>query len=142
MRAALRIDPATVEDVPVILALIRELADYEKLLHEVQATEADLRRTLFGNPRSAEVILARHDGTPVGFALFFHNYSTFLGKPGLYLEDLYVRPGRPGPGNRQGAAPAPRPTGRRTRLRSPGVVGPRLERQRNPASTSPWAQPR
>jgi GNAT superfamily N-acetyltransferase len=83
---------ATAEDLPVILALIRGLADYERLAHEVVATEEALRETLFGpNPR-AEVVLARQDGAPAGFALWFHNYSTFLAKPGLYLEDLFVLP--------------------------------------------------
>jgi GNAT superfamily N-acetyltransferase len=88
----LSIEPATPDDVPVILAMIRELAEYEKLCREVRATEADLRRTLFGERAYAEVLIARCDGADVGFALFFHNYSTFLGAPGLYLEDLFVRP--------------------------------------------------
>lgn len=80
---------ATEQDVPVILELIRGLAEYEHLAHEVVATEADLRRTLFGDRAYAEVLIA-DDGS--GFALFFHNYSTFLGRPGIYLEDLFVRP--------------------------------------------------
>ncbi len=88
--ARLRIDPAAVEDVPTILGFIRELADYEKLRHEAVASEEDLRRTLFGERPYAEVRIARLGGEPVGFALFFHNYSTFLGKPGIYLEDLFV----------------------------------------------------
>ena len=88
----LSIEPATPDDVPLILAMIRELAEYEKLCREVRATEADLRRTLFGERAYAEVLIARCDGADVGFALFFHNYSTFLGAPGLYLEDLFVRP--------------------------------------------------
>ena len=82
---------ATVGDAPLILSFIRELAEYEKLSHEVVATEGALRETLFGERRYAEVLIGEHDGSPAGFALFFHNYSTFLGKPGLYLEDLYVR---------------------------------------------------
>ena len=86
----LRIDPATVDDVPTILGFIRELADYEKLSHEAVADEEDLRRTLFGERPYAEVRIARLGGKAVAFALFFHNYSTFLGKPGIYLEDLYV----------------------------------------------------
>ena len=86
------IRPAVVEDVPTILRFIRELGEYEKLAHEVVATEADLRRTLFEEPRCAEVLIGEIDGTAQGLALFFHNYSTFLGKPGIYLEDLYVRP--------------------------------------------------
>jgi GNAT superfamily N-acetyltransferase len=79
--------------VPLILGLIKELAEYEKLSDEVVADEETLRRNLFGEGhRGAEVVVAEHDGEPVGFALFFHNFSTFLGRPGLYLEDLYVRP--------------------------------------------------
>jgi GNAT superfamily N-acetyltransferase len=83
---------ATPADVPLILRLIRELAAYEKLAHEVVATEADLAATLFGATPRAEVVLASSGGEDVGFALFFHNYSTFLGRPGIYLEDLFVRP--------------------------------------------------
>jgi len=83
---------ATVADVPLILTFIRALAEYEKLLHEVVATEEILRETLFGERKCAEVVFGELDGQPVSFALFFHNYSTFLGKPGLYLEDLFVRP--------------------------------------------------
>ena len=79
-------------DVPLILSFIRELAEYERLSHEVVATEESLRENLFGERRYAEVLIAEHDGTPAGFALFFHNFSTFLGKPGIYLEDLYVKP--------------------------------------------------
>jgi GNAT superfamily N-acetyltransferase len=82
---------ATLADAPLILSFIRELADYERLLHEVEATEADIRRDLFGeNPRSFCEI-AEHDGQPVGFALWFYNYSTFQGRAGIYLEDLFVR---------------------------------------------------
>ena len=77
---------------PQILAFIRELAEYERLTDLVKATEEDLRRALFGERRYAEVILAREEDTPVGFALFFHNFSTFRGQPGIYLEDLYVKP--------------------------------------------------
>jgi GNAT superfamily N-acetyltransferase len=87
----LTIRPAAVEDVPLILAFIRELAKFERLTHEVVATEEDLRRTLFGEHPFAEVIIASIGDAPVGFALFFHNYSTFLAQPGLYIEDLYVR---------------------------------------------------
>lgn len=83
---------ATEGDVPLILSLIRELAEYEKLSHEVVATEEELRTNLFGERPFAEVLIADHDGDPAGFALFFHNFSTFLGKPGIYLEDLYVKP--------------------------------------------------
>jgi len=85
-------------DVPLLLRFIRDLAVYEKLAHEVMATEEGLRRTLFGERRYAEALIARLEGTPVGFALYFHNYSTFLGKPGLYLEDLFVDPAHRGKG--------------------------------------------
>jgi GNAT superfamily N-acetyltransferase len=84
--------PAGPSDVPLILALIKELADYEKLRHEVVATEESVSQALFGPRPSAEAVIARIDGEPAGFALFFHNFSTFLGKHGLYLEDLFVRP--------------------------------------------------
>lgn len=83
---------ATTHDVPLILSLIRALADYEKLSHEVVATEEALRRTLFGPSPAAHVVIAEVDGQPAGFALYFFNYSTFLAKPGLYLEDLFVKP--------------------------------------------------
>lgn len=89
---AVRIRAATEGDVPLVLRFIRELAEYERLLHEVVATEERLRDTLFGARPAAEVVIAEADGEPVGFALFFHNYSTFLAQPGIYLEDLYVRP--------------------------------------------------
>ncbi|HEX4455356.1 MAG TPA: GNAT family N-acetyltransferase [Kofleriaceae bacterium] len=88
---------ATIDDVPAVLAFIRELADYERLSHEVVADEAKLRATLFGARPAAEVLIAE-DPEPVGFALFFTSYSTFLGKPGLYLEDLFVRPAARGRG--------------------------------------------
>ena len=88
----LSIRPATVDDVPVILAFIRELAEYEKLSVEVVATEDLLRETLFGSKAGAEVLIASLDDQSAGFALFFHNFSTFLGLPGIYLEDLFVRP--------------------------------------------------
>ena len=87
-----RVREASEGDVPLILSFIRELAEYEKLSEEVVATEDGLRESLFGERRYAEVLIAEHDGAPAGFALFFHNFSTFLGKPGIYLEDLYVRP--------------------------------------------------
>ena len=82
---------AEASDVPLVLTFIRELAGYEKLLHEVVATEEILRDTLFGPRRVAEVILGFYEQKPVSFAIFFHNYSTFLGRPGLYLEDLFVK---------------------------------------------------
>jgi GNAT superfamily N-acetyltransferase len=91
-KPALRIERAIERDVPLILELIKGLAVYEKLAHEVTATEAGLRETLFGARPAAEVIVGYTGDTPVGFALFFPNYSTFLGKPGLYLEDLFVLP--------------------------------------------------
>lgn len=83
---------ATPDDVPVILTCIRGLAEYERLAHEVVATEALLRETLFGARPVAEVLLAFQDDEAAGFALFFHNYSTFLARPGVYLEDLFVFP--------------------------------------------------
>ncbi len=83
---------ATPEDITTIAELIQELAAYEKLSHEVAFTEAQLKNNLFGSTPRAEVVLAEDEGRVVGFALFFHNFSTFLGKPGIYLEDLYVRP--------------------------------------------------
>ncbi len=92
MPPTLVIRPATEQDVPLILAFIRELADFEQLLHAVVATEDRLRQTLFGPRPAAEVLLAERDGEPVGYALFFSTYSTFLAQSGIYLEDLYVRP--------------------------------------------------
>jgi len=85
-------------DVPLVLAFIRELAVYERLEDQVVATEADIATGLFGARPYAEVLLGCLAGEPVGFALFFHNFSTFLGKPGLYLEDLFVRPAARGAG--------------------------------------------
>lgn len=83
---------ATETDVPAILSFIQQLADYEKLSDQVVATEQKLRDTLFADHPYAEVVLANYQGKDVGFALFFHNYSTFLAKPGIYLEDLFVEP--------------------------------------------------
>lgn len=88
----MRIVPATPADVPAIFEMIRGLAEYEKLSHTVTATEERIRETLFGPRPAAEVLLAEWEGERAGFALFFPNYSTFLGQPGLYLEDLYVKP--------------------------------------------------
>src|SRR5580704_15407889 len=90
--SGLAISPANAADVPLILSLINELAEYEKLRHESVATEASIHQALFGPQPRAEAVIARLDAAPAGFALFFHNFSTFLGKAGLYLEDLYVRP--------------------------------------------------
>jgi len=88
----IEIRPAVIEDVPLILAFIRELAEYEHLAHTVVATEELLRQTLFGPKPAAEIRIATLDAQPAGFALFFQNYSTFVGRPGIYLEDLFVRP--------------------------------------------------
>ena len=89
---------ATPDDLPLIADLIRALADYEKLLHEVRFDDEVLRAKLFGARPYAEVIIGEVDGAPQGFALFFHNFSTFEGKPGVYLEDLFVRPEARGSG--------------------------------------------
>jgi len=94
----LGIRPATVTDVPVILQLIRDLAAYERAPNEVTATKEQLVDVLFGKKPAAEVLLAFENGTPVGFAVFFHNFSTWLGRPGLYLEDLFVKPEMRGKG--------------------------------------------
>ncbi|MEM8544307.1 MAG: GNAT family N-acetyltransferase [Cyanobacteria bacterium P01_H01_bin.119] len=86
------IRPATPADVSIMYALVQELATYEKLSHEVTGTPEALRENLFGDRPYAEAVVARAEGAVAGFALFFHNFSTFLMQPGLYLEDLYVRP--------------------------------------------------
>ena len=109
-------------DTLLILQFIRELADYEHLLDQVVADEATLRDQLF-EKRRAEVLFALEDGTEVGFALFFQNFSTFLGRAGLYLEDLYVRPEHRGKGYGKAAGGHRRGAG----LRPPGVVVPGLE---------------
>jgi GNAT superfamily N-acetyltransferase len=96
--ADLTIRAATPDDTATILSFIQDLAEYEKLAHEVVADEPALRATLFGARPAAEVLLAELAGAPVGFALFFPSYSTFLAKPGLYLEDLFVRPAARGRG--------------------------------------------
>jgi GNAT superfamily N-acetyltransferase len=83
---------AAEEDIPLILTFINELAEYEKLLHQVKATEELLRESLFGEKRFVEILIAEYNGEPAGQAVFFHNFSTFIGRPGIYLEDLYVRP--------------------------------------------------
>ncbi len=98
MSEALRIAPAEESDVPVILSFIRKLAEYEKLSHLVVATEENIREHVFGRNPVAEVLLAYWDEEPVGFALYFRNFSTFLGQPGIYLEDLFVEPGHRGRG--------------------------------------------
>jgi len=88
----LTIRPGTPEDLPIIRRMIFGLAEYERLLHECDATEDKLRKSLFSDPRYAECVIARIGEEPVGFALFFHNFSTFEARPGLYLEDLFVLP--------------------------------------------------
>jgi GNAT superfamily N-acetyltransferase len=89
---SVRLRFATRADIPLILAFIRELAEYERAPEAVVADEATLAESLFGERPGAEVVIAEADGEPAGFALFFHNFSTWLGKRGLYLEDLFVRP--------------------------------------------------
>jgi GNAT superfamily N-acetyltransferase len=92
-----RIRPAEESDVALILQFIKGLGEYEKLSHQVVATEEKLRKTLF-QQKMAEVIIGEYEGIPVGFALFFHNYSTFLGQAGIYLEDLFINPDMRGKG--------------------------------------------
>jgi GNAT superfamily N-acetyltransferase len=99
MSEATRIRHATVEDVPTILGFIRALARYENLEHQVTVDEAGLRSVLFGERPAAEVLLACDGDRAVGVAVFFHNFSTFLGRPGLYLEDLFVNPEDRGKGH-------------------------------------------
>jgi GNAT superfamily N-acetyltransferase len=94
----LSIRPATPSDLPLIAQFIRDLADYERLAHEVRFDEAVLGERLFGPRPYAEVLIGEIDGGPQGFALFFHNFSTFEGRPGVYLEDLFVRPEARGSG--------------------------------------------
>lgn len=91
MNASLFIRPATPEDIGTILHLIRELAIYEKLLHEVEATPELLQKHLFDEPK-VRVVIAEYEGTPAGYALFFYNFSTFLARPGIHLEDIFVQP--------------------------------------------------
>ena len=93
-----KIRAATIVDVPIILELIRALATYERAPNEVRATEDQLVDVLFGKKPAAEVLLAFEDDNPIGFAVFFHNFSTWLGRPGLYLEDLFVKPEHRGKG--------------------------------------------
>lgn len=89
---------ATEADVPLILQFIRGLAEYERLAHECVADEVTLKKSLFGERKVAEVVIGYDHGNPVCFALFFHNFSTFLGRPGIYLEDLFVNPDQRGKG--------------------------------------------
>lgn len=95
---AIRIRPAVAGDSALILSFIRQLADYENLSHAVKATEDSLRASLFTDRPPAEVLIAEDASQPVGFALFFQNYSTFLAQPGIYLEDLFVIPAARGRG--------------------------------------------
>lgn len=95
---ALSIRPATIEDVPIITDMIHQLAVYERLVDECHATGDAVQGTLFGERRYAECVIARWEEEPAGYALFFHNYSTFAAKPGLYLEDLFVLPSHRGRG--------------------------------------------
>ena len=88
----IEVRPAVAADAPLVLRFIRELADYEHLGDQVTASEAGVRETLFGARPAAEALIATLDGAPAGFAVFFHNYSTFLARPGIYLEDLFVTP--------------------------------------------------
>jgi GNAT superfamily N-acetyltransferase len=88
----LTIRPASPEDAPILLGMIRELADYERLTHEVVATERELRKSLFGSRSSTSALMGYEGTEPVAYAVYFHNFSTFLGRTGLYLEDLFVRP--------------------------------------------------
>lgn len=92
MPPELRLRDATPDDLPLVHRFVRALADYEKLLHEAVATEDDFRRLLFGDPKRAWGLLAEWEGEPVGFALWFYSVSTFLGRPSLYLEDVFVEP--------------------------------------------------
>ncbi len=96
--ADFQIKKATEEDVPLILSFIRELAEYEHLSHAVMASEDLLRAELFGEPPAAEAIIGYWRDEPVSFAIFFHNFSTFMGRRGLYVEDLYVKQGVRGKG--------------------------------------------
>jgi GNAT superfamily N-acetyltransferase len=98
MSADIKLRLAQPQDIPTILAFIQGLAEYEKLADQVVATEETLRQTLFGDKRYAEVVIAEYQQHAAGFALFFHNYSTFLAKPGIYLEDLFVSPAYRGKG--------------------------------------------
>jgi GNAT superfamily N-acetyltransferase len=79
-------------DLPLIAALVRELAEYEKLAHQAVATEADFDKALFGPSPRASALIVEHDGQPAGFAIYFYNFSTFLGRPGIYVEDVFIRP--------------------------------------------------
>lgn len=98
MAPDLRIEPATEDDVPLVLKLVKKLAEYERLSHEVIATEEDFRHALFGTDRVAEALLAFLGAEPVGFAVYFSTFSTFVGRSGIYLEDIFVEPEHRGKG--------------------------------------------
>ena len=98
MSTTFHIERADTKDVGLILTFIRELAEYERLSHQVEATEEGLRAELFGPEPAAEVLLAFEGSNPIGFALFFHHFSTFVGRRGIYLEDLFIRPAARGKG--------------------------------------------
>ena len=128
MNSAVEIRATTEADVPVILSLIRELAEYEREPNAVVATEAGLREVLFGAKRSAEVLLALENGEAVGFAVYFYNFSTWLGRPGLYLEDLFVRPAVRGKGFGRALLERLAQIAKERGMRTNGVGGARLER--------------
>ena len=123
----LNIRKATPDDIPLILEFIRELAEYERAPEEAVATPEDLRRDGFSGEPRFYVEIAEWDGEPAGFALWFFNYSTWQGKPGLYLEDLFVRPRFRKKGNWQGAARVSGQSRRGERLRAVPVAGAGLE---------------
>ncbi len=127
---------ATRDDVPAISGLVRDLAEYERALDQVEATAEQLEAALFGEQPAVFAHVAEHDGQVVGFALWFLNFSTWRGCHGIYLEDLYVRPDVAGPRVRQGAAGRAGGNLRRPRVRQVGVVGAGLERARRSVSTA------
>ena len=96
--SSVQITHATPDDVPLLMELIRRLAEYEKLSHRVETTEADLREHLFGSRPAAETVIARVGGGPAGYAMWFQDFSSFVGKPGIYLEDVFVLPDHRGNG--------------------------------------------
>jgi GNAT superfamily N-acetyltransferase len=98
MNTSILIRPATADDVPAIIGFIHELAAYEKLLHEVKINAAQLQQHLFGPNPKVYALMAEIDGSRVGYALYFYNFSTFLGRPGMFLEDLYIQPASRGRG--------------------------------------------
>ena len=124
----IRIDAATPDDIPLILDLIRELAEYEREPESAQATASQIHAALFGDRPAVEAVIARLDGEPVGWAVWFQTFSTWTGKPGLWLEDLFVRPQFRRSGVGKALARLPRPGVRRARLRALRVVRAGLER--------------